>query len=241
MNIKKLLIVAVLTLQMTGFLHASQAAYNTAFLAFANDKSINPSGGAYELTQAAQFIQNARKSKSWTITQDVAQKLKTPQAMAVGFYLSSGTTSSLTNKFPGADSQNNLMSALTAAQNSGTGGGEEKQPLPQIGDNNAANWTTAITAFGGSAVISAKTATKAIPNTIPANSPAYPDAKVILQYLNNAEMNDADRANLNKALADNQNSNDQTTDAVAQELKKQIEDAKQIYNLYKPGTYTRTA
>jgi hypothetical protein len=73
----------------------------------------------------------------------------------------------------------------------------------QKGDNVAANWTTAINAFGGAAGISAKTATKTMPVSITSASAAYNDAQVILQYVTSAAMNATDVTNLNAALVAN--------------------------------------
>ncbi len=73
----------------------------------------------------------------------------------------------------------------------------------QSGDNIPANWTAAITAFGGSAGISAKTASKTMPTSMTATSTGYADAQVILQSLNGIAMNSTDTTNLTNALAAN--------------------------------------
>ncbi|MDP3788633.1 MAG: hypothetical protein Q8Q60_04965 [Candidatus Chromulinivorax sp.] len=75
--------------------------------------------------------------------------------------------------------------------------------LKQIGDNIAANWTAAIAAFGGSAGISAKTASKIMPANMTSTSLGFADAEVIIQFINGTPMNSVDSSNLTNALAIN--------------------------------------
>jgi hypothetical protein len=76
-------------------------------------------------------------------------------------------------------------------------------PAQPTGDTIAANWAAAITAFGGSAGITAKTASKTMPSTMTATSVGYADAQVIMQFLNDAPLNVTDSATLTAQLAIN--------------------------------------
>ena len=109
-----------MTLQFTAYLNASsQAAYESAFKAFYS--AISKTTGT--VAQAASFIFNNRGDFPTASNQSIAKTLNTPQAMAVGLYMSEGNPSSLTGRFPNADVTKsgssvlftNLESALTSA------------------------------------------------------------------------------------------------------------------------------
>ncbi len=134
MNIKKFLIVTCFTLQLTGFLHASQAAYNAAFQTFAANTKINPDyNSSYTLAQCAKFVSGNAGSDaiSWSTASKIAKASplnSSPQAMAVALYLSTGNPSTIINHFTNPDviqsgssvSFSNLMAALAAAQSTAT-------------------------------------------------------------------------------------------------------------------------
>ena len=155
MNIKKFIVLSCMTFILTGFIDANQAAYNAAFIAFAQDPSINRAGGISTLAQAVNFIANDAGVETYTLAQSVANKLNTPQAMAVGLYISSGNPITLKTKFPNADvvtegttvSFSNLQAALTAAMN-GTGGSSTSTTpatTPSTGTTNSTTTTTPTT------------------------------------------------------------------------------------------------
>jgi hypothetical protein len=122
MNIKKFFMIAYIAFQSTQYSNASsQTAYNAAFQAF--NAALNK-GAATTIAQVADFISNNRGAFNWTETQKIALKLNSPQAMAVGMYLSSGNPATLFSHFANADvikqgksvSFSNLLAALTAAK-----------------------------------------------------------------------------------------------------------------------------
>jgi len=106
MNIsKKMILVAGFVLQLSAALQASfnAANYTQAFLAFA---------GGTDPVAAANAIYNNRGTMSWVACQQLAQQIGTPEALAVGLYMSQGNQNVLVNKFGGADSSSNLLAAL---------------------------------------------------------------------------------------------------------------------------------
>ncbi len=230
MNIKKFLIVSCFTLQFSTIIHADQAAWNKAFLAF---------GGGTDPVVAASYIKpNSQLSPTNALSQ--AQTLNTPEALAVGHYVSATKKTLFKSTFTDTDVVNAIAAAQTSTSTT-TSTSTPSAPV-QIGDNVAANWTAAITAFGGSAAISAKTASAMMPASMTSSSVGYGDAQVILQYLNGTAMNATDSANLIAALAANptvtttQSSTNTTTqsatDTAAATLKAAIDTSVTLYNSY---------
>lgn len=119
MNVKKFLILACMSLQITGYLHASQAAYEAAFVAL--DAALNPTPSS-TISGAATFIEGMGNNKKWSELQNAAKSLQTPEAQTVRLYLADGTTASLASKFPGAlynvasKSFTSLSSAIAAGK-----------------------------------------------------------------------------------------------------------------------------
>ncbi|MBP6870163.1 hypothetical protein KBC04_04735 [Candidatus Babeliales bacterium] len=134
-----------------------------------------------------------------------------------------------------------FTTALATFKNGGSVAGA------QIGDAVAANWTAAIAAFGTAQQVYDKvtTLTRSVPTSLAnASAAVKADAQVVVQYLTGATMNATDLANLQAAFTAanvNKGSSSTATDTAAAQLKAQIEAAKEVYNKYKPGTYTATA
>ena len=127
----KFLIILCMTLQCAQQIQASlsaqsQASYGAAFQAF--DKALNDETGTNNPIQAATYIYNNAGKKSWSEMLKIAKTLNTPEAMAVGMYLSNGNPAVLAIHFPGADitkqgeniSFDKLQNALTATPNPST-------------------------------------------------------------------------------------------------------------------------
>lgn len=121
MNVKKFLILACMSLQITGYLHASQANYDAAFLAF--DAAFNKTNPSSTAAAAAKYIKDQGNSISWSTLQKTATSLMTPEAQTVRLFLADGTTASLAGKFPGAlytASSKSYSSLENAFTNAGT-------------------------------------------------------------------------------------------------------------------------
>ncbi len=188
MNIKKLFIITSITLQVSSLMHAySQDAYNAAFHAF--DARFNPnysSSNTYQ--QSAQYVSSHSNSvANYQDTQKVANALNTPEASAVGLFMTKGVVTANAPKFPGADglvgstpSFTNLHAAVTAAPNTMP----TTTPVPAAQLSDSTNWTAAFAAFtGGVQAVYNKTIAATMPSSLNSNSAAYNDAQVIVQYL----------------------------------------------------------
>ena len=116
MNIKKILIILFFTSQFTTtIINANQAAWNQAFLTFG--------GGTQDLAKAANYISLNDGSGSWSSNQTTAKEIgNTPEALAVGMYMSKGKSRDLKNKFTGYAPEADLLVALEAAKTGGAGG-----------------------------------------------------------------------------------------------------------------------
>jgi|GEM_PF-3535163 len=97
-SIKKLLITAGIVLQLSAGLYADS--WSNAFAAFGGNAN----------------VYNNRGTMSWANAKDIAGELNTPEANAVGLYMSNGNPASLRRKFPNAASESALNAALAGAQ-----------------------------------------------------------------------------------------------------------------------------
>jgi len=111
MNItKKLLVTSAICFQIIDPVRASGQQfsfnvvnYSQAFQTFSH---------LSDLSDAATAIFNHRNSMPWTSALQVAQQIGTPEAFAVGLYVSRGNPNVVEKKFPKADSAANLQAAL---------------------------------------------------------------------------------------------------------------------------------
>ena len=94
MNIKKFLILSCIALQLSTIMYADQAAWNEAFNAF---------GGINSITM---------NSHSFTSVYNTANGLKTPEALAVGAYLSNSNKTLFKTTFTSTD----VVNALNVAK-----------------------------------------------------------------------------------------------------------------------------
>lgn len=236
MNIKKLFIITAITLQVSTLIHASQTAWNAAFLAFA--------GGSDPKIAAGLIKQTAANS---TQAYNIANNLQTPEGWAVGAFVSKSNKSSMSGKtkLKDTDVSNAIKVALGLAPEQTT----------QLSDST--NWTAAFAAFtGGAQAVYNKTVAPTMPSSLTSSSAAYKDAQVIVQYLGKAGsgagdfsgvLNATDKTNLQNAFtaAGVQVNRSPDSDLNSLSLKQTngyalqqaIKSAQETFNLLVPGTY----
>jgi hypothetical protein len=260
MNIKKILMLASITVQFSTIIHAfSQDNYNAAFYAFETNANINPNSATaigHTYKQSAAFVSQYGNAKSRTYCESIAKSLGTAEAKAVGFFLADGTNSAKVKPFTGADglsgsamSFTNLQAAIAAAPNTLPVTAVTTNLNPQLSDNPnvPANWVTALNAFGGAQGVFDKTATKrtVVSSGLAATSAAYKDAQVIEKYLASAQakgiysdLNSTDGTNLDAAFTTANVSRgtlppaNTEADNRAAALKAEIQSSIGIYNQY---------
>jgi len=122
---KKLLFAAGIVLQLSASLFAD--AWVAAFQGFANIS---------DPVAAATYVYNNRGSKSFGENQKTAKSLNnTPEALAVGLYMSTGILSSIAGKFKGAASLSDLDMALKATIAGNRSGGMVDDSGDMVGNS----------------------------------------------------------------------------------------------------------
>ncbi len=242
---KKYMLLYALIVHATQLLTASvdQAAYNKAFQVFAGKN-------ATTYAQAATWIYNNRGSFNATASNSsvglgsmlsIAQAAplsSSPQAMAVGLYLSSGNPKGIAHNFPNADSNTNLQAALTAAASYTTP--YPSTTTPTTGSTVSTESTTPSTQSGNN-ITTSNTQPLITLNQIPSAT------------VNTSTTTANDSSNQNSS-ANNKNTqapvsgtppvstpNSEALTLAAQTLKAQINAAIDVYNQYAPNTFVKVS
>jgi len=133
MNIKNIIIASYITLQLSTWIYADQAAWDAAFKKFS---------GKTNLKEAAEYIETSGGSLNLNKTKALAAELgKTPEALQVGLYMTDGNPNTLAAQFKGAAQKNDLINAINIAKNNADSStnSAHSEPQPQQQQQNGSN------------------------------------------------------------------------------------------------------